>query len=147
MPLLTHEGRFKCIVRETENWIGEASTGSLYVGIPVEVAEGDCAGEHITAYLYLTEAANDRTLKTLEKVIGFDGDLEALYTGRTSFAGLPCSIVTEYENNNLKVKWLNSAAGGNGIQPASEDKVKALLAKLKKMKTPKTETEKDDLPY
>ena len=135
MPLLNQAGQFKCVVRPTDHWIGEVNNENktLYVGLPLEVIDGACAGHHITAYMYLTEAAHDRTVETLAEVFGFDGDFEALYANEKGFEGLECSIVTaieEYDGKpRCKVQWVNRV-GGSGIRSADNDRVKNFISRF-----------------
>lgn len=140
MPLLNKAGRFKCVVKPCgESWIGESTgKGTLYIGLPLEVTEGEEAGKHITASLYLSEAAFDNTIERMAEVFGWDGDLDALMNGQFSFEGMECSIETEMEDwtnaegvtsKRCKVAWVNRVGGGSFVKAASEDKIKNLMAK------------------
>lgn len=140
MSLLNQAGRFKCKVVQPASWLGESSKGTEYIGIPLEVTEGPRAGDQITWYGYLSDAAFDNTVKRLAEVFSFDGDLDALVAGRITFDAMPCSIETEIENYTnpesgeskptCKVKWLNSADGGSGIKALEAGKVQGLMARM-----------------
>jgi len=135
MPLLNKAGRFDARVKHADQWIGESGTGTVYVGLPLEIiSDGECKGQHITGYLYINDNTLDRTIETLAECFGFDGDLEGLYQGTKSLEGYECSIVTEIETYNgearCKVKWINPLGGGNGIKPVEQDKFKSILSRL-----------------
>lgn len=109
MPKITEAGRYMAKVLSSE--VGEAQTGTPFVSLDLETTgpDGD-EGKHITAYLYLSERAFERTAGVLRDVFGFDGefaDLEKQVNGR------PCSITVEEEEDDqgevrMKVAWVNS---------------------------------------
>lgn len=91
--------------------VGEAQTGTPFVSLDLETTgpDGD-EGKHITAYLYLSERAIERTIKVLEDVFAFDGEFEDL---EKQVNGKPCSITVEEEEDDkgemrMKVAWVNS---------------------------------------
>ena len=65
--------------------------------------------QYIYADMWLSEAAVDRSLKTLLEVFNFSGKLSEL--NEPILAGLPCSAVCEWETyddkQRLKVKFIN----------------------------------------
>jgi glutamine amidotransferase-like uncharacterized protein len=135
MPLLNVAGRFKAIAQPASSYINESKTGTLSVAIPLKVSDGAQAGDEITAYLFISDNAVDRTAETLAEVFGYAGNFEDLYNGQCPFLGAECSITTEIEQYEgkprCKVKWLNAAgSGGNGINKAEPDKFKALMSKF-----------------
>ena len=142
MTRLDVEGQFKCRVQDAEHWIGEsAGKGTPYVAIPLEVIEGDHAGQQITGYLYLTETVGrdgkmtfDRSIEILATVFGFNGDLEALYRGEISFGGMECWIETECENFNgegrIRVKRFRHIDRPSGIRPLNDARAQTLLGRL-----------------
>ncbi len=140
MPQLNRAGTFHCRVLASDNWIGQEATGTMYVGLPLEVIEGNEEGCHITAKMWLSEKAFDRTIARLAEVFGWDGDLGALVRGEFSFEDLECSIETEMEpytteagqaRQSCKVKWVNSLGrGGSGIKPADSAALNSLVARM-----------------
>ena len=142
MARLDAEGQFKCRVQGTDQWIGESvEKGTPHIAIPLEVIEGSHAGKQITGYLYLTETVGrdgkmtcDRSIETLATVFGFDGDLEALYQGKTSFAGMECWAETECENFNgedrVRVKWLRHIDHPSRVRALDEAKADKLIGRL-----------------
>lgn len=114
MSALTQEGRFSAIATKAE--FGEAQTGTPYIRIGFEAEQGT-----ITAWLYLSEKAFDRTVKVLREVFGFDDNFDTL-AGQVE--GKKCSIVTELETDNqgkdrLRVKWINAEGGAKAPAPIS----------------------------
>lgn len=110
------KGNYFCTVKPPgKGWLGEKK-GTPFIRVPLVVEDGPQEGKEILWYGYLTDAAFDRTIQTLAEVFGFDGDLDGLQNGTVSFAGQECRIVTDFEEykgeSRLKVKWLNSAGGG-----------------------------------
>lgn len=146
--------------------MGEKSTPCIR--IPVVVVED---GFEKTAIWrgWLTEKAMDNTIRTLAKVFGFNGDLDALANGKESFAGKPCQIVTEIETyegkDRLRIKWINPA--GASAPTMDAEKVQSIISKLTSRAkavakaelaeqgkpvasakpAPKKDVEKDDIPY
>lgn len=161
MPKLDREGKFSAKVLPSTSWFGEAGKDKTpFVGLPLEIVDGECAGQHISAFLYLTENAFDRTIKTLHEVFGFNGDLEALALGMFTFAGRDCQITTEYEDYNggrrLKVKWLNPVSNFRPMEGAIEF-AKRMQSRAQRVLNPAaatpavekatSENTKDELPF
>ncbi|HWL53842.1 MAG TPA: hypothetical protein VNQ90_15490 [Chthoniobacteraceae bacterium] len=128
-------GKFRCKVTEPEaGWLGESEKGTPYIQIPVVVDEegSDQNGNTGVYYAYLSDKTIDRTVKDLNEVFGWDGDLNALAGGQQTFAGMECSIVTEsdeYEGKEkIKIKFLNSP--NRAAERLSQDKVSSLIARL-----------------
>jgi hypothetical protein len=134
MSTLNVAGRFDAKVLPAPTYISEASTGTMFVALPVEVTAGDHAGEQITAFLPISDNAIENTVNSLADAFGYAGNFEDLYRGQCPFVGAACSITTaieEYQGENkCKVKWVNKAGGGNGIKPAEEDKFKTMMARF-----------------
>ena len=117
MPQIQTADRHDVTVKTAE--YGESEKGTPFVQINFENA----AGDHITGWVYLSDAALKGALKTLRDAFGFDGNFETLIEQIT---GKPCSITTEFETfdnkERLKVKWINSLrtppkvlSGGNAF--------------------------------
>ena len=110
MPLIKNPGRYTATVETAELGQSEAKS-TPYLSLLCKTAEG----EELTAYLYLSDAAFERTTKTLREVFGFDNNFEAVVAQVT---GKECSIVVEAEEfegkTRMKVKWVNTVGGGSG---------------------------------
>ncbi|MBE2178892.1 MAG: hypothetical protein IAE97_00265 [Chthoniobacterales bacterium] len=129
-------GVYRCRVKAPSNgWYGEAGENKTpYIRIPCIVLDaGDQQGKEIVWQGWLTDAAFDRTVETLCKVFGWDGDMFALTDGQYTFDGLECEIVAESETYQgkprIKVAWLNQLGGGGG-KAMEGDKLKGLLDRL-----------------
>ena len=102
MPKITTAGKHTGKVTTAE--FGEAKTGTpfLYLGL------ANTAGEHIGAWLYLSEAAFEGSLKTLRNAFNFDGNFDTLLA-QVTFKD--CSFECQFEEfdgkETLKVKWIN----------------------------------------
>lgn len=138
MPYLDAEGTFNCKVLPAQQYFLEAKTGTPYIGIPLEVIDGPHVGKHITAKLYLSDAAFDRSVAALADAFDFNGDIEALYNGDVSFEGKQCSIVTEIESyagtDRCKVSFLNRLGGGVSFKALPKEKFYALLQRTSQAK-------------
>ena len=118
MPSLKIPGRYKATVMECN--VGISQTGTPYVFLFLRTDEKELTD----AYLYLSDKAFDRTLKTLQEAFGFDGDFDTI---SRQLVGKRCSITAEEEedpegNLRVRVRWINPEAA----KPAD----KAFLAKL-----------------
>ena len=118
MPSLKIPGRYKATVKECN--VGVSQTGTPYVNLFLCTDEKELTD----AYLYLSDKAFERSLKTLQEAFGFDGDFDTI---NRQLAGKRCSIVAEEEENpdgnmRVRVRWINPEA------PKPADK--AFLAKL-----------------
>ena len=122
MPLIKNPGRYTATVESAE--LGQSDKGTPFLSLACKTDQG----EELTAYLYLSDAAVERTVKTLREVFAFDNNFETVVqqvTGRT------CSIVVEAEEyegkTRMKVKWVNTV-GGSTAKPL--DNASSLLAQL-----------------
>lgn len=110
MPLIKNPGRYTATVKSAE--LGQsAEKGTPYLSFLFATEQG----EELTGYLYLSDAAFERTTKTLREVFGFDNNFETVVEQVT---GKEASIVVEIENfegrDRAKVKWINAVGGGAG---------------------------------
>ncbi len=103
MPLINKASDFEVTVMSAQ--FGESETGTPFVELSFENAEG----ERINGWVYLSEKAFERAVKTLRDAFGFDGNFETLPAQVT---GKRCSITTEFDEydgkERLKVKWINA---------------------------------------
>lgn len=122
MPLIKSPGRYTATVENAE--LGQSEKGTPFIALLCRTEQGD----ELTAYLYLSDAAIERTVKTLREVFAFDNSFESVVQQVT---GKPCSIVVEAETyegkERMKVKWVN-AVGGSTAKPL--DNAASLLAQL-----------------
>jgi hypothetical protein len=107
----------------TGAFLSESSKGTPCVQI-----EFDASGDTTTAWLYLSDAAFERAVKTLRDAFGFDDDFETL---PDQLVGKQCQIVVEEEADDKgvlrpRVKWINSLR--SAPRPLSNAEV--LTAKL-----------------
>jgi len=107
----------------TGAFLSESSKGTPCVQI-----EFDANGETATAWLYLSDAAFERAVKTLRDAFGFDDNFETL---PDQLIGKQCQIVVEDEADDKgvlrpRVKWINSLR--SAPRPLSNAEV--LTAKL-----------------
>jgi hypothetical protein len=122
MPLIKNPGRYTATVESAE--LGQSEKGTPFLALACK----NEAGDELTAYLYLSDAAVERSVKTLREVFAFDNNFETVVqqvTGRT------CSIVVEMETfegkERAKIKWVNTV-GGSTSKPL--DNAASLLAQL-----------------
>jgi len=113
-----------------------------------------------------TDKNADRTIAVLAKAFQFNGDLVSLQSGKQTFEGMDCEIVTvieTYENKpRCKVKWLNPVGGGQRSAPDAakidsivkrlQSRAKAVAAATLKEQPATTApaskpASKDDIPY
>jgi len=97
-------------------------------GTPCVQIEFDANGETATAWLYLSDAAFERAVKTLRDAFYFDDDFETL---ADQLVGKECQIVVEEEADDKgvlrpRIKWINSLR--SAPRPLSNAEV--LTAKL-----------------
>jgi hypothetical protein len=114
-------GKYQATV--TGAFLSESSKGTPCVQI-----EFDANGDSATAWLYLSDAAFERAVKTLRDAFGFDDDFETL---PDQLVGKQCQIVVEEEADDKgvlrpRVKWINSLR--SAPRPLSNAEV--LTAKL-----------------
>ena len=109
MPLIQNPGRYTATVESAE--LGQSEKGTPLLALLCKTDQG----EELTAYLYLSDAAVERTVKTLREVFAFDNSFESVVQQVT---GKPCSIVVEAEEyegkSRMKVKWINTVGGVSG---------------------------------
>lgn len=110
MPLIKSPGRYTATVQSAE--LGQsAEKGTPFLALLCQTEQG----EDLTAFLYLSDAAFERTTKTLREVFGFDNDFETVVEQVT---GKECSIVVEAEEyegkERMRIKWVNPVGGGAG---------------------------------
>ena len=113
----------KYVATVTEAALSESSKGTPCVQITFE-----SGGQMATSWLYLSENAFERSLKTLREVFNFDDDFDTL---PDQVVGKECQIVVEEEaddKGNLKprVKWINPLRA----PPRPLSNAEALIAKL-----------------
>ena len=110
MPLIQNPGRYTATAKTVD--LGQsAEKGTPYVSILFENEQG----EDLTAFLYLSDAALERTVRTLREVFGFNDDFGTI---KEQVTGKQASIVVEAEEfggkTRMKVKWINTVGGGSG---------------------------------
>lgn len=127
MPTIKVPGRYTAKVIDAS--LGESSTEKRtpYVSLYCETEEG----AHIGAWLYLSDAAFERSLETLQKCFAFDGDFENV----RQVVGKTCSAVVEEEKDDkgkpqMRVKWINPVGGG---KPPPEGLAAKLTQRAKAM--------------
>jgi hypothetical protein len=103
MPDLKLPGTYRAEV--TDAALGTAKTGTDFVLLKLRTDEH----EMCDAYLYLSEKAFDRTVKTLHEVFGFDGVFGSL---PEQLCGRRCRLEAEEETDEksmvrVRVKWIN----------------------------------------
>lgn len=103
MPLINTTGRHEVTAKKAT--FGESQKGTPFIEISFE----DNAAASINGWLYLSDAAFERTVKVLREVFGFDGNFETL---PAQIEGKRCSIETEEEEDDkkvlrMRVKWIN----------------------------------------
>jgi hypothetical protein len=132
---LKTEGTFEAVAfKPASGWLNKSKEkGTPYIQVGLRVVN-DVADEGKIAFWngYLTDAAIERTVDILVECFNFDGDINKLIHGETTFADLPCQFTTEIEEykgkGQLKVKWLNPH--GYVFQGAmlGDDDVKSIVA-------------------
>ena len=132
MTQLNVAGKFTAKVLASNTYIWESEkTGTFAVMLPLEVTDGGNAGETITWFGYISDAAVDFSAKALAEAFGYAGDFEDLYRGVCPFVGKECNIVAEFEDYNgkpqLKVRYLNALHRGKLANPANFAALRARL--------------------
>ena len=111
-------------VKVVSHALGRSSTGTPHVAVLFE----DAGGDRITWYGYLSDAAMERTIKSLQ-ALGWDpvannGMVDSL-NGTDLLVGRDAEVVvdTEVYNGEVrhKVKWVNAVGGGLGEGMAADD--------------------------
>lgn len=130
--------------------VGQSGTGTPHVSLSLETDEG----KHITAYLYLSEKAFERTAKTLQEVFGFDGDFQ---TVSDQVLQKKCSITVEEEDDQdgkprMRVKWINSPRMSKPVEESFLAKLTRKARELGIRPAPKTPSvapagDEDEIPF
>lgn len=107
-------------------------TKSVKVSLESVPKEGE-APRALWCDLWLTEATVERTIETLEKVLGWQGKSFA-ELNNPILAGAEVVAVCEWEQDDQgrdreKVAFLNSTAGG-GVKKAEENEVRAIASEM-----------------
>lgn len=135
---LKSEGEFLAEASKPQGgWLGrskEKQTPYIQVNFTV-VDDVEESGKEIAWFGYLSDKAIERTIDTLVQCFGFDGDLNSLHAGKSSFDGMRARIsceAEEYEGKRrVKVKWLNPV-DYERPPSISDDEAKMLIAGLGK---------------
>lgn len=102
MPLISQPGRYAATVKSAA--FGESEKGTTFLQLDFAADNGDT----ISGWLYLSEAAFERSVKTLRETFAFNDDFN---TAVDQVSGKRCSIVIDIENfegkDRAKVKWIN----------------------------------------
>lgn len=154
-------GRFLAVVKAPGNgWLGETQSGKQFIRVPLLVTEeGPQKDREVVWQGYLTDAAEERTLKTLNDLFGPGWTFDALFAGKVTWAGTPVSVTVAEEEYNgearYKAKWINPPTRKQEIE---EDEVQGWDKKLAGIRgsapapaaapAMKTKTEDgDDIPF
>lgn len=124
MPVIEAAGRHD--VEVVSHVLGKSGTGTHHVAVLFQ----DEAGDRITWYGYLSDAALERTVASLQN-LGWNpaehgGRIDSL-NGTGILAGAKAEIVVENEEFDgkvrPKVKWVNAPGGGlgSGLEAAEAD--------------------------
>ena len=120
-------------VKVVSHALGRSSTGTPHVAVLFE----DAGGDRITWYGYLSDAALERTIKSLQ-ALGWDlvannGMVDSL-NGTDLLVGRDAEVVvdTEVYNGEVrhKVKWVNEPGGGL-VEAMPQDDASAFAATLR----------------
>ncbi|MCA1995928.1 MAG: hypothetical protein LDL56_01735 [Armatimonadetes bacterium] len=108
MPQLKLPGRYPATVLQAS--VGEAQNAN-HTPYAMLLLRTD-QGEQTDAFLYLSEKAFDRSVRTLVEVFGFNGDFETL---DEQLRDKRCAIVAEEEQDDfgrprVRVRWINPEA-------------------------------------
>lgn len=138
MPALNTElkDQIAVVIDDPDNGLVEiGKENKPAIRLILAIVGGPCEGHTIEWIGWLTDAAFESTLKRLQDAFQFSGNFGEVAEMPALFAGQQCRITTEFETyenkTRLKVKWLNSLAGGGGAAPVMEPaKAKSLASKL-----------------
>jgi len=136
--------------RAIDAYLAETKSGKPHVVVDLEVAAGNFMGERITAYLFLTDKAAERSIESLRH-LGWRGTNIHDLVGVTDNM---VQIVVEREvydgRERAKVRWINRIGAPSmpalpeskaaSINAALQSRIAAVDAKLAKKKT-------EDLPF
>lgn len=112
----------------------KGGSGSEYIGIVMQVAEGDCKGEEVGGRLFWTEKTQEQTRKALAH-LGWKGEVDADGT----LVGLPNVVDfgvvedTYGGRTSLKVDWVGEPRMG-GINQADRLSMRDASQMLKAMR-------------
>lgn len=117
-------GKGRHLVNVIDHVLGKSGTGTPFVAVQFESEVQ--IGDRITWYGYLTDAAFERTVASLQ-ILGWDpaehNGLMTSLNGTGILKGAPAEIVIDEEQfegkARMKVKWVNSPGGG-GLGGAME---------------------------
>lgn len=117
--------------RAIEAHLGESSRGTPQIVLVFRVEGGAADGDHITAYLYFSDAAAKRSMESL-RACGWQGtDIEDLST----VGSRDCEIVLAYEEyegrERLKVQWINEIGRVATVAEMKPDARRAFAAKMR----------------
>lgn len=103
MPQINNAGRHEVTVKTAT--FGESPNHTPFVELSFENDQH----ETLSGWLYLSEAAFERSVKALRDAFGFDNNFETL---PAQVVNKRCAITTEFEEHEgktrLKVKWINA---------------------------------------
>ena len=106
-------GRFLAVVKTPGNgWLGETNSGKQFIRVPLIVTEeGPQKDREVVWQGYLSEAAEERTIKTLNDIFGQGWTFDGLFAGKVTWAGTLVSVTVGEEEYNgeprFKAKWIN----------------------------------------
>lgn len=150
-------GRFLAVVKAPGNgWLGETNSGKQFIRVPLIVTEeGPQKDREVVWQGYLSEAAEERTMKTLNDLFGADWTFDGLFAGKATWAGTPVSVTVAEEEYNgeprFKAKWINPPTRKQEIEQdevADWDKTLAAIRGTAPAPAMKTKTEEgDDIPF
>jgi hypothetical protein len=151
------EGKYLAKVKQPGNgWLGETSSGKQFIRVPLIITdEGPQKDREVVWQGYLTEAAEERTFKTLNELFGLGWTFDALFAGKVSWAGALVSVTVTAEEYNgetrYKAKWINPPSKKADVEEdevAGWDKKLAAIRGTAPAPAMKTKTEDgDDIPF
>lgn len=152
---ITAAGRFAGKVKAPGNgWLGETDKGNRFVRVPVIVTdEGDQQNREGVWQGYLTDKAQERTLRTLDDVFGKEWTFDALHAGNVDWPGTHVKITVEEEEYNgevrHKIRWLNPAVKKADVEQDEVTALNNILAAIRgSAPAPATTADdKDDIPF
>lgn len=152
-------GRFLAVVKAPGNgWLGETNSGKQFIRVPLIITEeGPQKDREVVWQGYLSEAAEERTMKTLNDIFGPNWTFDSLFAGKVTWVGTPVSVTVAEEEYNgeprFKAKWINPPTRKQEIE---QDEVKGWDKKLAALRgaapapapAMKTHTEEgDEIPF
>lgn len=147
-------GRFDGVAFKPDGgWFFQANSGTWGLKIGLKVTDDVSEEGKCTEWVgWLSDKAMPRTIKVLNEVFNFNGDLNALQDGKIDFADRPCSFTTEKETKDgkeyLRVKWLNPINSKPTTPGPASDEVKGFIASINaKTKQMAAENQEDVLGF